>query len=103
MLLTVSIHEMYVILLSVIVLGPLPILAGWLSPRPWVTIFFPVGMLVSFTMALVTDGSFSYDYHPVGFIVMLTVIYGGITSLTFTVGRVIRECYLRIKVHRTTQ
>ena len=77
-----------------------PFVAGWLSPelkRAW---FFPIGVLVSLSVATVIYGPLSSDSEPIAFVVMLTLIYGGGASVAFCVSWIARQYLRRLRGHR---
>ena len=86
-----------------------PLLAGWLSPRLRYAALFPIGVLVSFSIATVIDDSLYYgnDYldhgdEGVGFAVFHTAIYGGGTFLIFCAGWIARHYVRRLLGHKAT-
>ena len=83
-----------------ITLGLSPVLAGWLSPGLKNVLLFPIGVLVSLSAASAIGGPLSYDSHPIGFIIMLTLIYGGGTSVLFFAGWIARQHLRRLRGHR---
>ena len=77
-----------------------PFVAGWLSPELKHAWFFPVGVLASLSIATAIYGNLSLDSHPVAFIFVLTLIYGGAASLAFCVGWIARQYLRRLRGHR---
>ena len=71
------------ILATAIPLGVSPVVAGWLSPELKQAWFFPTGVLASLSVATAIYGPLSSDSEPIGFVVMLTLIYGGGASVAF--------------------
>lgn len=63
-----------------------PFIAGWISPHPSHAAFFPASLLVGLSVETVIHGSISYDSEPLLFIPLLTIIYGGLASITFLGG-----------------
>ena len=82
------------ILATAIPLGVSPVFAGWLSPGLKQAWFFPIGVLASLSVATAIYGPLSSDSEPIGFVVMLTFIYGGGTSVAFCGAWIARQ-YLR--------
>ena len=78
---------------SVMTLGVFPIIAGCLFPRAWGAVLFLACVLVSLSVAEFIDGPLSLDTEPVAFVILLTLIYGGIPSLFFWVGWIARQSY----------
>ena len=87
------------ILLAVITLVS-PVVAGWLSPGLKQAWFFPIGVLVGLSIATAIYGPLSSDSEPIGFVVVLTFIYGGGASLAFCVGWIARQYLRRLRGHR---
>ena len=71
-----------------------PLLAGWLSPALKDALFFPVSVLASLSIASAIYGPLSSDSEPVGFVIVLTLIYGGGTSVAFCAAWIAKQ-YLR--------
>ena len=71
-----------------------PVVAGWLSPGLKQAWFFPIGVLVGLSIATAIYGPLSSDSEPIGFVVVLTFIYGGGASVAFCVAWIARQ-YLR--------
>ncbi len=71
-----------------------PFVAGWLSPELKHAWFFPIGVLVSLSVATAIYGPLSSDSEPIAFVVMLTLTYGGGASVAFCVAWIARQ-YLR--------
>ena len=71
-----------------------PVFAGWLSPGLKQAWFFPIGVLASLSVATAIYGPLSSDSEPIGFVIVLTLIYGGAASLAFCAAWVARQ-YLR--------
>ncbi len=77
-----------------------PFVAGWLSPELKHAWFFPIGVLVSLSVATAIYGPLSSDSEPIGFVVVLTFIYGGAASLAFCVAWIARQYLRRLRGHR---
>ncbi len=77
-----------------------PFVAGWLSPELKHAWFFPIGMLVSLSIATAIYGPLSSDSEPIAFVVMLTLIYGGGASVAFCVSWIARQYLRRLRGHR---
>ena len=78
-----------------------PFVAGWLSPElKHGSPGRPVGVLASLSIATAIYGNLSLDSHPVAFIFVLTLIYGGAASLAFCVGWIARQYLRRLRGHR---
>ena len=82
------------ILITVISLAVSPFLAGWSSPELKHALFFPIGVLGSLSIASAIYGPLSSDSEPVGFVFVLTFIYGGGASVAFCAAWIARQ-YLR--------
>ena len=83
------------IVVAVIVLGVSPILAGWLSQEFLSAFLFPICILVSLSAASFINGPLSYDSDPIGFVLLLTLIYGGIAYIGFSVSWTVRQSVRR--------
>ena len=81
------------ILITVISLA-VSILAGWSSPELKHALFFPIGVLGSLSIASAIYGPLSSDSDPIGFVFVLTFIYGGGASVAFCAAWIARQ-YLR--------
>ena len=84
-----------------IALGVSPLLAGWLSPGLRHVALFPISVLGCLLVASAIYGPFSSDSEPIGFAIMLTVIYGGGASLAFCAGWITRQWLGRLRGRRT--
>ena len=89
------------IVVAVIILGVSPILGGWLSKEFLSAFLFPVCILVSLSVASFINGPLSYDSDPMGFVLLLTLIYGGIAYIAFSVSWTIRQSVRRRRGERT--
>ena len=91
----------FIIPFLLVTLGMSPLIAGWLSPKLWHGIFFPISALVGFSVAAVTDESLTYDS---GFFIVipLTLIYGGAASLLFVAGWIAGQCYRQFQGRKNT-
>ena len=74
------------VLLTVVTSGALPVVGGWISPRLWHAVLFPVGMAVCLALVSAIGGPLSTDISAVGLVVILTIVYGGIGMVAFGVG-----------------
>ena len=90
----------FVILVVVVAVGVSPVLASWLSPGLKYVALFPISVLVSLSIASAIHGPLSYDSEPIGFVIMLGLIYGGGASLAFCVGWIARQYLRRLRGHR---
>ena len=88
------------ILATAIPLGVSPVVAGWLSPELKQAWFFPIGVLASLSVATAIYGPLSSDSEPIGFVIVLTLIYGGAASLAFCAAWVARQYLRRWRGHR---
>ena len=77
-----------------------PFVAGWLSPELKHAWFFPIGVLVGLSIATAIYGPLSSDSEPIGFVVVLTFIYGGGASVAFCVAWIARQYLRRLRGHR---
>ena len=77
-----------------------PVVAGWLSPELKQAWFFPIGVLVGLSIATAIYGPLSSDSEPIGFVVVLTFIYGGGASVAFCVAWIARQYLRRLRGHR---
>ena len=85
------------ILAVVIALVVSPVIAGWLSSEVKYVAFFPVSVLGSFSIAAAIFRPLSYDTEPIAFVILLTVIYGGMASLAFVAGWMARHFIRRLR------
>ena len=90
----------YLVLVAVITLGAYPLLAGWLSPSLRDVALFPISILFGLSAAWAIDGPLSSDSHPIWFIFVLTIVYGGGASAAFCVGWIARQYLLRLRGNR---
>ena len=77
-----------------------PVVAGWLSPGLKQAWFFPIGVLASLSIATAIYGPLSSDSEPIGFVIVLTLIYGGGASVAFCVAWIARQYLRRLRGHR---
>ena len=77
-----------------------PFVAGWLSPELKHAWFFPIGVLASLSVATAIYGPLSSDSEPIGFVIVLTLIYGGATSVAFCAAWIARQYLRRLRGHR---
>ena len=85
---------------TAIPLGVSPVVAGWLSPQLKQAWFFPIGVLASLSVATAIYGPLSSDSEPIGFVIVLTLIYGGATSVAFCAAWIARQYLRRLRGHR---
>ena len=90
----------YLVLVAVITLGAYPLLAGSLSPPLRNVALFPISILFGLSVAWAIDGPLSSDSHPIWFIFVLTIFYGGGASVAFCVGWIARQYLLLLRGHR---
>ena len=83
-----------------IALGVSPIGAGWLSPQLKHALFFPIGVLVSLSIASAIYGPLSSDSEPIGFVSALTIIYGAVASVAFCLGWIVEQYIRRLRGYR---
>ena len=88
------------VLATAIPLGVSPVVAGWLSPELKQAWFFPIGVLASLSVATAIYGPLSSDSEPIGFVIVLTLIYGGGASVAFCVAWIARQYLRRLRGHR---
>ena len=89
----------WLLILAAATLGA-PVFAGWLSPGLKQAWFFPIGVLASLSVATAIYGPLSSDSEPIGFVIVLTLIYGGATSVAFCVAWIARQYLRRWRGHR---
>ena len=77
-----------------------PVVAGWLSPGLKQAWFFPIGVLASLSIATAIYGPLSSDSEPIGFVIVLTLIYAGGASVAFCVAWIARQYLRRLRGHR---
>ena len=77
-----------------------PVFAGWLSPGLKQAWFFPIGVLASLSVATAIYGPLSSDSEPIGFVIVLTLIYGGVASVAFCIAWIARQYLRRWRGHR---
>ena len=63
---------------AALTLGAFPFVAGWLLPEIRAFALFPTSTLVSLSVASFIDGPLSSDSEPIAFVILLTMIYGGL-------------------------
>ena len=85
---------------TAIPLGVSPVVAGWLSPQLKQAWFFPIGVLASLSVATAIYGPLSSDSEPIGFVIVLTLICGGATSVAFCAAWIARQYLRRLRGHR---
>ena len=85
------------ILISVFTIGLLPILGGWLSPKLWYAVLFPIGVLLFLAIVTAINGPLSLDIDAIGLVILLTVVYGGVGFLAFCAGWIARQCVRRLR------
>ena len=90
----------YSVLVAAITLGAYPLLAGSLSPPLRNVALFPISVLFGLSVASAIDRPLSSDPHPIWFIFVLTIVYGGGASVAFCVGWTARQYLLRLRGHR---
>ena len=83
--------------ISVFTIGVLPILGGWVSPRLWNAVLFPIGVLIFLALVTAINGPLSSDVDAIGLVILLTFVYGGVGFLTFCVGWIVRQCVRRLR------
>ncbi len=89
------------VLLTVITSGALPVVGGWVSPRLWHAVLFPVGIAVCLALVSGIGGPLSTDISAVGLVVILTVVYGGIGMVAFGVGWGVRWGLVQVREGRS--
>ena len=87
----------YLGLVAVVTVGVYPLLAGSLSPPLRNVALFPISILFGLSVAWAIDGPLSSDSHPIWFIFVLTIFYGGGASVAFCVGWIARQYLLRLR------
>ena len=85
------------ILISVFTIGVFPILGGWLSPRLWNAVLFPIGVLIFLALVTAINGPLSSDVDAIGLVILLTFVYGGVGFLVFCAGWIARQCVRRLR------
>ena len=83
--------------ISVFTIGVLPILGGWLSPKLWYAVLFPIGLLVCLALVTIINGPLSSDVDAIGLVILLTFVYGGVGFLVFCAGWIARQCVRRLR------
>ena len=73
-------------LITAVTIGVLPVVAGWVSPKVWSAVLFPVGLAVCLALVSVIGGPLSTDISSVGLVLLFTVVYGGGGTVAFGVG-----------------
>ena len=82
---------------AVLTLGAFPSIAGWLLPEIRAFALFPISTLVSLSVASFIDGPLSSDSEPIAFVILLTMIYGGMATLAFLLGCIVRQSCLAVR------
>ena len=59
---------------------------GWVSPKLWHAVLFPVGLAVCLTLVSAIGGPLSTDISSVGLVVIFTLVYGVGGTVAFGVG-----------------
>ncbi len=83
------------ILVAALAIGVLPFLAGWLSSNRRYAVLFPVTVFGSLAVASAIGGPISTDSDTVGFIALLSAIYGGLAAAPYFVGWLLADTFLR--------
>ena len=91
---TTSLTSTSILVLITVISLAVSILAGWSSPELKHALFFPIGVLGSLSIASAIYGPLSSDSEPIGFVFVLTFIYGGGASVAFCAALIARQ-YLR--------
>ena len=68
--------------------------AGLLSPRLITGVFVMISVLGSLSVAFAIHGVSNTDVEPVGFTIMLSLIFGTMAYAVFGVGWVLRGCWV---------
>ena len=91
------------ILVAVIALGVSPFLGGVLSPKSTAIVLFPISILAGLCVAWAVYGPPSSDTEPIAFVIMITIIYGGIASVVFYVGWIAGRALVDYRDYRNTR
>ncbi len=83
------------ILVAVLTIGVPPFCAGWLSSNRRYAALFPVTVFGSLAVASAIGGPISTDSDAVGFIAMLSAIYGSLAAAMYFVGWLLADTFLR--------
>ena len=83
--------------ITVLTIGLLPILGGWLSPKLWNAVLFPIGVLLFLVIVTAINGPLSSDIDAIGLVILLTVVCGGVGFLAFCAGWIARQCVRRLQ------
>ena len=75
---------------QVTILGVFPILAGYISKEFLNAFLFPVCIGVSILVASFIDRSLTYDSERIWIVLIITLIYGGIAYIAFSVSWTVR-------------
>ena len=84
------------VLVAAMALGT-PFIAGWVSPRLTYAVLPPLVLLVCLSVAFTLYGRSYWDSEPIVFTILLSVIYGGLASIVFAAGWVMRRVVRRIR------
>ena len=73
-------------LITGVTIGVLPVVGGWVSPKFWYAVLFPVGIAVCLALVSAIGGPPSTDISSVGLVVIFTLVYGIGGAVAFGVG-----------------
>ena len=92
-----GVDDWVAILMTAVTIGVLPVVGGWVSPKLWYAVLFPVGMAVCLALVSVIWGPLSTDISSVGLVVIFTVVYGGGGAAAFGAGWGVRWVLGRLR------
>lgn len=85
------------IFVGIVAIAASPLLAGWLSSNLATVALFPTIVIGSLAIAWAIDGPLSQDSNPIGFILFVGVIYGGLASAVLLAGLTLRRYLHRLR------
>ena len=84
-------------LITAVTIGVLPVVGGWLSPKLWNAVLFPIGVLIFLALVTAINGPLSSDVDAMGLVILLTVVYGGVGFLVVCAGWIASQCVRRLR------
>ena len=86
-----------IITVTFLTIRVLAILGGWVTPRLWNAVLFPIGLLVCFTLITDIGELLPMDIGPITLVVNFGIVYGGSGFVAFCAGWMARWYVLRLQ------